>query len=245
MSTADGFPADGGCTCGEVRYRMTTRPLFVHCCHCRWCQRETGASFALNAMIEADRVELLKGAVRGRRHAVKQRQGPEDHRAVRAAASRCGATTRSGRHGALRSRRHARSAGPAAARHSHLHCLQAALGGPAARRPCRRGVLREGVYWPARAWIAAECCWHRCSVSYGATSASVPFATSVRRGARWIPGESDYTFCGFVCASCPGVIQTPRTSAAASYLVRQLGAAPASTVCIGQRCSTNTMGEDG
>ncbi|HUQ36440.1 MAG TPA: GFA family protein [Aestuariivirga sp.] len=39
-----------------------SRPLFVHCCHCRWCQRESGASFALNAMIEADRVELLAGA---------------------------------------------------------------------------------------------------------------------------------------------------------------------------------------
>jgi hypothetical protein len=63
VSAADGFPADGGCTCGEVRYRMKTKPLFVHCCHCRWCQRETGASFALNAMIEADRVELLKGEV--------------------------------------------------------------------------------------------------------------------------------------------------------------------------------------
>jgi hypothetical protein len=36
--------------------------MFVHCCHCRWCQRETGASFALNALIEADRVVLLKGA---------------------------------------------------------------------------------------------------------------------------------------------------------------------------------------
>src|SRR5262249_10826474 len=46
-----------------VRYRMTGKPLFVHCCHCRWCQRETGASFALNAMIEADRVELLTGSV--------------------------------------------------------------------------------------------------------------------------------------------------------------------------------------
>ena len=56
-----GFPLDGGCTCRNVRYRMVTRPLFVHCCHCRWCQRETGASFALNAMIEADRVVLLSG----------------------------------------------------------------------------------------------------------------------------------------------------------------------------------------
>ena len=52
---------EGGCTCRQVRYRMTSRPLFVHCCHCRWCQRETGAAFALNAMIEADRVELLAG----------------------------------------------------------------------------------------------------------------------------------------------------------------------------------------
>jgi hypothetical protein len=42
---------------------MTSKPMFVHCCHCRWCQRETGASFALNAMIEADRVSLLKGEV--------------------------------------------------------------------------------------------------------------------------------------------------------------------------------------
>lgn len=40
---------------------MTSRPLFVHCCHCRWCQRETGASFALNAMIEADRVVIERG----------------------------------------------------------------------------------------------------------------------------------------------------------------------------------------
>jgi hypothetical protein len=54
---------EGGCTCRAVRYRMMTKPLIVHCCHCRWCQRETGASFALNAMIEADRVELLQGEV--------------------------------------------------------------------------------------------------------------------------------------------------------------------------------------
>jgi hypothetical protein len=52
---------NGRCTCGEIRYRLTSRPLFTHCCHCRWCQRETGTAFALNAMIEADRVELLRG----------------------------------------------------------------------------------------------------------------------------------------------------------------------------------------
>lgn len=53
---------EGGCTCRAVRYRLEGAPLFVHCCHCRWCQRETGSAFALNAMIEADRVTLLCGA---------------------------------------------------------------------------------------------------------------------------------------------------------------------------------------
>jgi len=62
MASDDDFSAEGRCTCGAVRFRMTSRPLFVNCCHCRWCQRETGASFALNAMIEADRVVLLQGA---------------------------------------------------------------------------------------------------------------------------------------------------------------------------------------
>ena len=61
--SVDPFPMEGGCTCRAVRYRMATRPLFVNCCHCRWCQRETGASFALNAMIESDRVQLLQGEV--------------------------------------------------------------------------------------------------------------------------------------------------------------------------------------
>jgi hypothetical protein len=57
----DDRPHDGGCTCGAVRYRMTSGPMIVHACHCRWCQRETGASFALNALIEATRVVLLQG----------------------------------------------------------------------------------------------------------------------------------------------------------------------------------------
>lgn len=56
MINTDNFPIEGGCDCKAVRYRMESAPLFVHCCHCRWCQRESGASFALNAMIEADRV---------------------------------------------------------------------------------------------------------------------------------------------------------------------------------------------
>ena len=54
---------EGGCTCRQVRYRLHAAPLFVHACHCRWCQRETGSPFAHNAMIEADKVELTAGEV--------------------------------------------------------------------------------------------------------------------------------------------------------------------------------------
>jgi len=53
------FPLEGGCSCGAVRYRLTTAPMIVHCCHCRMCQRQRGSAFAVNALIEADRVEVL------------------------------------------------------------------------------------------------------------------------------------------------------------------------------------------
>jgi len=58
----DEFRAEGGCDCRVIRYRLESRPLFVHCCHCRWCQRETGSAFVLNAMIETERVTKLAGA---------------------------------------------------------------------------------------------------------------------------------------------------------------------------------------
>ncbi|MGH9519056.1 MAG: GFA family protein, partial [Terriglobales bacterium] len=61
MSDEEGFAMDGGCTCGSVRYRLMARPIFVHCCHCSWCQRETGSAFAVNAFIETAQVELLQG----------------------------------------------------------------------------------------------------------------------------------------------------------------------------------------
>jgi hypothetical protein len=56
-------PTEGGCACGHVRYQVTSEPLIVHACHCRRCQRQTGGAFAVNALIEADRVRLLTGSV--------------------------------------------------------------------------------------------------------------------------------------------------------------------------------------
>ena len=54
----------GGCACGAVRYRLRAMPMFVHCCHCRDCQRQTGSAFVINALIETDRIELVAGEPR-------------------------------------------------------------------------------------------------------------------------------------------------------------------------------------
>ena len=59
-----GAGREGGCACGAVRYRLASDPIFVHCCHCLNCQRQTGSAFAINLLIEADRVELLAGEPR-------------------------------------------------------------------------------------------------------------------------------------------------------------------------------------
>ncbi|KAH6682279.1 glutathione-dependent formaldehyde-activating [Plectosphaerella plurivora] len=61
-SYANLFPLEGGCACGYVRYRVNRAPLVIHCCHCTACQRETGGPFAINAIIEAEHVELLPSA---------------------------------------------------------------------------------------------------------------------------------------------------------------------------------------
>ena len=53
---------EGRCACGLIRYRLTGEPMFVHCCHCTDCQRETGSGFAINALYEASRLGLLVGA---------------------------------------------------------------------------------------------------------------------------------------------------------------------------------------
>ena len=57
------LPREGGCTCGNVRYRLLATPLIVHGCHCRLCQRQTGSAFAINALVETHNVEVLSGDI--------------------------------------------------------------------------------------------------------------------------------------------------------------------------------------
>ncbi|WP_374347569.1 GFA family protein [Chitinimonas sp.] len=65
MSIAATLPeaeaVDGGCACGALRYRMQRQPLFVHCCHCTRCQRETGGPFAHHAVLERKALLILCG----------------------------------------------------------------------------------------------------------------------------------------------------------------------------------------
>ena len=44
-----------------MRYRLASEPLFVHCCHCLNCQRQTGSACVINLLIEGDRVEVVVG----------------------------------------------------------------------------------------------------------------------------------------------------------------------------------------
>ena len=52
---------EGRCTCGHTRYRMNSPPMIVHACHCTECQRLSGGAFAINALVEANHIELLTG----------------------------------------------------------------------------------------------------------------------------------------------------------------------------------------
>lgn len=51
----------GGCACGDVRYRVSGRPVVATVCHCRFCQRRLASAFALLVSFPEASVELLQG----------------------------------------------------------------------------------------------------------------------------------------------------------------------------------------
>ncbi len=77
------LPCEGGCSCGDVRYRLLAKPLIVHGCHCSLCQRQTGSAFAINALVEADRVEVLSGDIEVIKVATPSGQGQTIARCAR------------------------------------------------------------------------------------------------------------------------------------------------------------------
>ena len=48
----------GHCPCRGISYTLLAAPIIIHCCHCTWCQRESGTAFAVNAIIETSKVQL-------------------------------------------------------------------------------------------------------------------------------------------------------------------------------------------
>ena len=140
---------EGGCACGAVRYRLTSDPLFTHCCHCLNCQRQTGSAFVVNLLIETDRVELLSGdpqpvdAPRDDGSTQRVFRCPTCQVAVFSQYTTPG--------GALRARRDARRPRGSRTGRPHLHEVEGSLGHPA------RDDARFDVYYDTKAlWPAAS-----------------------------------------------------------------------------------------
>lgn len=55
------FPVEGGCQCGAIRYRLKASPLGVYNCHCKDCQRFSGAGWSMSAPVRRDDFELIAG----------------------------------------------------------------------------------------------------------------------------------------------------------------------------------------
>jgi hypothetical protein len=67
------FPQSGGCQCGAVRYEISGPPTVVYACHCTECQRQSGAAFAMAAVIPQEAFRITKGEPK----MFTRRTGPE------------------------------------------------------------------------------------------------------------------------------------------------------------------------
>ncbi len=56
---------EGGCVCGAIRFVCEGEPLLVAHCHCRDCQKSSGAAFATVVVVPRAGFRLLKGKPAG------------------------------------------------------------------------------------------------------------------------------------------------------------------------------------
>lgn len=61
------FPVAGGCQCGAVRYELLGRPLGVYNCHCKDCQRFSGAGYSMSMVVRKADLRLTSGELDGYR----------------------------------------------------------------------------------------------------------------------------------------------------------------------------------
>lgn len=52
------LPLEGGCQCGQLRYRVTVAPLTLYCCHCTECQGQASSAFGMSLRVPAHGVEI-------------------------------------------------------------------------------------------------------------------------------------------------------------------------------------------
>ena len=52
------LPAEGGCQCGAIRYRLTGEPVYLTLCHCRECQKQSGSAFGMSLRMRREHVEI-------------------------------------------------------------------------------------------------------------------------------------------------------------------------------------------
>ena len=55
------LPVEGGCRCGQVRFRVSAPPLLTMACHCTGCQRMTASAFSLSVAIPTQGFEVIAG----------------------------------------------------------------------------------------------------------------------------------------------------------------------------------------
>ena len=73
-------PISGSCSCGQIRYELLAKPMFVHCCHCLLCQKQTGSSFVVNGLVETECLRLLQGELEVTDMPTETGRGHEIHR---------------------------------------------------------------------------------------------------------------------------------------------------------------------
>ena len=145
---------EGGCTCRAVRYCLEDTPMVVHCCHCSWCQRETGSAFVVNALIESNRLTVTAGTPSYVLTASASGRGQEIVRCPTCHLPR-GAVEPSSQLGPsdlLRAGWHHGHAPRVSTARAYLHLHQTGLGGAAGRCACLCGVLPLNRGHLARSW---------------------------------------------------------------------------------------------
>lgn len=65
MSLPPKLPLTGGCSCGTVRYEISSFPLLLYACHCTDCQTASGSAFALNMPVKRPHLSVLRGKAKG------------------------------------------------------------------------------------------------------------------------------------------------------------------------------------